>query len=627
HMGQAVQKMCPMCLIENGNDGKLQVIPQALKALAQIDQRVVVVAVVGLYRTGKSYLMNKLAGKRKGFALGATVQSKTKGIWMWCVPHPVKEGHTLVLLDTEGLGDVEKGDAKNDIWIFSLAVLLSSTLVYNSMGTIDNDAIQRLHYVTELTEHIKVKSKADNEDESIEFVRIFPSFVWTVRDFTLTLEFDGKPVTADEYLDKSLQLKNGHSKKVQEYNMPRSCLRNFFPSRKCFVFERPAATEKMKELSELSDRELEPSFVEQANEFCDYIYNKAEIKTLKGGIPVTGRLLGNLAKVYVDTICSNQVPCLENAVQALSQIENANAVQRAVAHYRAKMGEWVVFPTETQEELSQIHGTMVKEALKIFIENSFKDEDQKHQLELMKVLQKEYEAICDKNIQESKKVCQSIIKRVFQPLEDRLSSGSYMSPGGYRKYSQDIQNYIRKYRSEHGRGVMAEETLKEYLEGKKKTGETILAADQSLTEAEHQMEVERARTRALEQEKQAAKEKAEIYERMMKDQQHTYNENVEQLLKKMEEERISAMREHERVVEAKLKEQHDLLKEGFKEKAELLQKEIDGLNRQREKEQVESPSLFSTILDNVGQAASLFLPGILPKVGGMAVSYMSRFFK
>ncbi|OWK04902.1 hypothetical protein Celaphus_00002344, partial [Cervus elaphus hippelaphus] len=27
---------------------------------------------------------------------------------MWCVPHPSKSDNTLVLLDTEGLGDVEK---------------------------------------------------------------------------------------------------------------------------------------------------------------------------------------------------------------------------------------------------------------------------------------------------------------------------------------------------------------------------------------------------------------------------------------------------------------------------------------------------------------------------------------
>ncbi len=43
-----------------------------------------------------------------GFALGNTIESKTKGIWMWCVSHPYKDGHTLVLLDTEGLGDVAK---------------------------------------------------------------------------------------------------------------------------------------------------------------------------------------------------------------------------------------------------------------------------------------------------------------------------------------------------------------------------------------------------------------------------------------------------------------------------------------------------------------------------------------
>lgn len=98
----------PMCLIENIN-GQLLVNQEALKILSAIKQPVVVVAIVGLYRTGKSYLMNKLAGKKKGFSLGSTVQSHTKGIWMWCVPHPKKPDHALVLLDTEGLGDVEKG--------------------------------------------------------------------------------------------------------------------------------------------------------------------------------------------------------------------------------------------------------------------------------------------------------------------------------------------------------------------------------------------------------------------------------------------------------------------------------------------------------------------------------------
>uniref|UniRef100_A0A8C5WMF4 GB1/RHD3-type G domain-containing protein n=1 Tax=Leptobrachium leishanense TaxID=445787 RepID=A0A8C5WMF4_9ANUR len=98
----------PICLIENLETGDLVVNPEAERILTEINQPVVVVAIVGKYRTGKSYLMNKLAGKSNGFALGSTIQSKTKGIWMWCLPHPKKPEYTLVLLDTEGLGDVEK---------------------------------------------------------------------------------------------------------------------------------------------------------------------------------------------------------------------------------------------------------------------------------------------------------------------------------------------------------------------------------------------------------------------------------------------------------------------------------------------------------------------------------------
>ncbi|KAL1772331.1 guanylate-binding protein 1-like isoform X1 [Sigmodon hispidus] len=52
----------PMCLTENLK-GQLTAKEEALRILSAIEQPVVVVAIVGLYPTGKSYLMNKLAGK------------------------------------------------------------------------------------------------------------------------------------------------------------------------------------------------------------------------------------------------------------------------------------------------------------------------------------------------------------------------------------------------------------------------------------------------------------------------------------------------------------------------------------------------------------------------------------
>uniref|UniRef100_A0A8C9VFV4 GB1/RHD3-type G domain-containing protein n=1 Tax=Scleropages formosus TaxID=113540 RepID=A0A8C9VFV4_SCLFO len=64
-LGEMTVMESPVCLIEN-IDGTLRVVQEATEYLMRINQPVVVVAVVGLYRTGKSYLMNKLAGKRKG---------------------------------------------------------------------------------------------------------------------------------------------------------------------------------------------------------------------------------------------------------------------------------------------------------------------------------------------------------------------------------------------------------------------------------------------------------------------------------------------------------------------------------------------------------------------------------
>ncbi|NXS73585.1 GBP7 protein, partial [Pandion haliaetus] len=106
-----------------------------------------------------------------------------------------------------------QGDTKNDTWLFVLTILLSSTLIYNSRGTIDQSAMDQLHYVVKLTEHVKLKAapkeSEDELDDSEKFVLFFPTFIWAVRDFTLQLELDGKEISEDEYLENALKLKAG----------------------------------------------------------------------------------------------------------------------------------------------------------------------------------------------------------------------------------------------------------------------------------------------------------------------------------------------------------------------------------------------------------------------------------
>ncbi|XP_062378401.1 guanylate-binding protein 1-like [Sardina pilchardus] len=484
----------PVCLIDNGSDGRMSVQQEALKILEQIQQPVVVVAVVGLYRTGKSYLVNRLVGKHTGFALGGTIESKTKGIWMWCVPHPSKPGHTLVLLDTEGLGDVQKGDEKHDTWIFCLAVLLSSTLVYNSMGTIDNTALEKLQFVTELTEHIRVKSSEHNRNT--ELMRVFPSFVWTVRDFTLELEKDGKPITADQYLEHALKIKPVDARSppgVEKHNKVRQNLRDFFAERRCFVMERPANSRAMKRMEELTDADLDPSFVQQVQDFCSYVHYSAQVKTMRGGRGLTGRMLGSLAETYVEAICSGKVICLESDWESLALIHNGRAVTETLEFYQAGMERRMKFPTDTHEALSTIHTAATKRAVSIS-NTSFSGVEQKHQLQFMSSMDKEYVASC-KNVEVSRSEFRSVTPRTFASLEGDLMDGSFMRSGGHREFRHTLDRGAHLYRSETHKGVMGEEVLTEYLEEKNAVGMSIRTADRSLTEAQKRMEVFTQNTR------------------------------------------------------------------------------------------------------------------------------------
>ncbi|KAJ8289778.1 hypothetical protein GJAV_G00005230 [Gymnothorax javanicus] len=608
-VGKAVMAFMesPMCLIENAG-GNLSVNPDAVEILMGMNQPVVVVAVVGLYRTGKSYLMNKLAGKNHGFALGATVQSKTKGIWMWARPHPMKTDHTLVLLDTEGLGDVEKGDQRNDAWIFSLAILLSSTLVYNSRGTIDNQALEHLQYVTELTERIKVKSPGDasssEEDDDdgadAQFVQFFPKFVWAVRDFTLELKIDGRVVNEDQYLEHALTLRKGRDRKTSVYNLPRECIRNYFPSRRCFVFVTPSTPDNMPRLETLDESDLSPSFLASTTSFCHYIFKESSIKTIKGGVAVTGRMLGHLAKTYVDTIARGDVPCLENAVLTMAQIENEAAEKDALKEYQEGM-QTLRFPVN-MEEMSRQHRHWDSLATKTFMSRSFKDDSGEHLKALTEAITKHYADLLSQNEKASEDRCRKILADLSAPMAKKMQEGFYAKPGGYELYCSDNDDIVALYRTEPNKGVKEEEVLEVFLNEKSVESKSILQADNKLTEQERKIHEQNQRATLLEQQRQVEEERRREMERTLEDERQSQAEKIRMMTEKMEEELKLGQAEANKAMECKLQEQKDLLEKGFREKAELMEHEIKILKEKKE-ESVSSGNIWTnSVLPVLGQA-------------------------
>ena len=161
-------------------DDGFSVSPEALVRLSSIEGPISVVGVAGLYRTGKSYLLNRVLLNRTvatsaanaaggaaavttptsapGFTVGPTTRACTKGIWMWSAPivmtSPSGERVNVLVLDTEGIG-APTADATHDTRIFALGLLLSSYFIYNSVGSIDEQALNNLSLVTNLSKELQ----------------------------------------------------------------------------------------------------------------------------------------------------------------------------------------------------------------------------------------------------------------------------------------------------------------------------------------------------------------------------------------------------------------------------------------------------------------------------------------
>nr|XP_032835708.1 guanylate-binding protein 1-like [Petromyzon marinus] len=594
----------PLPFIMTDDTGRFYINEDTAQVLGRIKKPVVVVAIAGKYRTGKSFLMNRLtkavkpvlkpdmdpkfAMKRtvgfirgvnldrrrvvqrpepekhvhpllvvgytvrypqddsficlasSGFSLGKTVQSHTKGIWVWPVRHPRDERKCLLLLDTEGLGDVEKANGEHDIWLFVMAVLLSNILVYNTVGTLDHSGLEQLQYVKDVAQYVKATVET-HKDNPKDLNKYFPSLIVCVRDFTLTLELNGYPCTADDYMEHCFRIRKPETQRGQEeanktFNKQRDIMCHYFKKRKCFTFPMPVNPEDLSKLETIPDKDLKPGFIKVANEFTSHIHQEVKYKNIDGVI-LTGQLFLQVAEMYIAAQRSGDMVCIENTRVQVVQLANLQVVEDAKELYRKEVENILVdFPLKTCQ-LYKDHEKCMEKAMDLFYCHAVLDWEHTHEKELMKHMENMCKRLVTHNKQQSQEKCRIRLKELYWLVDEQYQD--FMQPGGFMKYQAMMKKIEEDYFETTGLGDEMTSMYKEFLEQNKESGKAILMVDKTLTSVQQQeIEYKQNETR-MKLELKAMKEAQEY-----QDEKISYLQNQYQNVLKIFSKNIQVIKTH-----------------------------------------------------------------------------------
>lgn len=347
-------------LVDLTPEGEFKIPDEAMNALQEIgDKKIAPIVIGGPWRSGKSFLANRLLGRMKGFDIGSTVKACTKGIWMWSQPIKLQNDDVYaIVLDAEGLNSTDRS-TNTDVKLFALSLLLSSLFIYNSRGHITESSIEDLSLVINLTQHIHVK-KTESES-GVDFHKHFPALFWVLRDFSLDLQ--GK--TSREYFEENLRPQASVKEETLKKNAIRQTIAGFFQERDCFTLVRPVHDEsKIAHIEDLQYEDLRPEFRKSCDQVVQRILSRVRVKTVNG-VPLTASMFMGLALEYIQSLNDHEAPTILTALERVLLDEARRHTEKIFEDFATKISEKIPssqLPMEEQDLMNIIEQTKLEES-------------------------------------------------------------------------------------------------------------------------------------------------------------------------------------------------------------------------------------------------------------------------
>ena len=563
-----------------------QINEEALDFLRSIKEEIIIVSVIGKARTGKSYLMNlllDLIGKGNGFQVASSLQSCTKGIWLWGTPKNSLNGKTkIVFLDSEGTSSIDKSTKTYDSRIFALVVLISSLFLYNTYSNIDEHGINELSLAAHLSNAITTNSNIDKDELLTE---LSPKFIWIIRDFTLEKIHPetGEEISSKEYLELCLKNKRC-GKGCNDNNVIRQNIIKFFPERDCVTLIRPVDSEDdLKKLNMIPYNNLKPEFKMEFKILKDKIFKEALPKKLNGK-KLTGPALATLIEEFVKVINSGKIPNINNTWDSVIEKDVSDAFYKSYELFKnntssLKIGKDNIY---NERELMKIlydfkyismnnYDTLLQSNGDTFKQNNYKKMYLEKKNDLNNKIDSIIKNIISNNNSLSSNYCTNLINELFKSFELRLSQNVFNSKN-YNDIIFELSEIMKKYNSS-GKGSFKDETCFEFLKNKEDGMINILKeimikeGDKNMRKMENNIKLAQVDLDDFNNKKRVIDEKDKINNEKLKNLEKENNElekevadlnenlnNKKNILKKLKKRNELARKNRKKLEEMKTKE-------------------------------------------------------------------------
>ncbi|KAG8653930.1 hypothetical protein MANES_05G083700v8 [Manihot esculenta] len=361
------------------------------------------VAVIGPYRSGKSFLLNQLLSLScyEGFGVGHMRDTKTKGIWVWGTPVEldVNGVNTSVFyLDTEGFESIGKSNVYDDR-IFALATVLSSVLIYNLPETIREADISRLSFAVELAEEFYGRVKG--QDFAFEPAKL----LWLIqRDF-----LEGKSV--QEMVHEALQHvpNNDGDKNIDQVNQIRESLAIMGGNSTAFSLPQPHL--QRTKLCDMKDDQLDPVYVKRRQQLKELVASIIRPKIVQGKL-LNGQDFVAFLEQILEALNKGEIP----STGSLVEVFNKGILERCLKRYSETMLN-LTLPL-TAQSLRDAHERSRGDAMKSFDEQHFgRNHAKRSFMQLEEEIDKAYKNVILANDYQSAKLCEALYVRCEDEMD------------------------------------------------------------------------------------------------------------------------------------------------------------------------------------------------------------------